>query len=45
MSCYKKVIDFIYNYIFYSIHRCYVCKEIMYETGNCECWYNDWKKD
>jgi hypothetical protein len=28
MNCYRKVIDFIYNYLWYETNRCFVCKEI-----------------
>ena len=42
MTCYRIIINFFYDYIFYSNHKCFVCGEILYETGNCECWYSDW---
>lgn len=44
MIC-KKLIDFYYNYISYNKYRCYECKKIMVDTGNCECWYTEWKNN
>ena len=44
MNC-KRLIDFYYNYINYNKNRCYECKKIMVDAGNCECWYDTWKKN
>ena len=39
----KYLIDFYYNYINYNPDRCYECKNITVDTGQCECWYFTWK--
>jgi hypothetical protein len=43
MNCNKLneiIIEFYYNYINYNKDRCYECKNVQSDTGNCECWYD-----
>jgi hypothetical protein len=37
------IINFYYDHINFNLHRCYECKNISYESGNCECWYSSSK--
>ena len=43
-----RIINTIYYFFFNCkrkdlIDRCPECKKPLIDTGNCECWYNNWR--
>ena len=35
--------EFFYKHINYNSNRCFECKRVMVDSGNCECWYDKWR--